>query len=327
MNDAGRIGFVIKGNYDNTVMYDFLDVVFFGDSSYVAKKLTIGNEPQDSDEYWQVIAKTPLNGVIGVKGNAETIYRKGNVNLTAENIGAITKIRLTNQNLDEITEANFYYAAGNNSVTGKPPGMLSSLRFGLCVANVSPEWRLQILFGGDRKIYTRWYDGKAWNSWKLEEPVITSSRKNLTVSSTGAWYRLGYVSQKSSFYGEFVLTHTWYNSLPCVSKFIVAVASGGGDGAVKAKEIFFNDIYETPSLKTIKKIRVIYPDVAANDMNIYIDAFLGHPSGSYLDTWFYTLDDSLETIEWVDSGFEKNPEVPEGGGNHSYISKEFSFTD
>ena len=33
----------------------------------------------------------PQNGVTGVKGNAETVYRIGNVNLTPENIGAVNK--------------------------------------------------------------------------------------------------------------------------------------------------------------------------------------------------------------------------------------------
>lgn len=58
MNDAGRIGFVIKGAYDETTTYDFLDVVYYNGASYVAKKLTTGNVPQESNEYWQVLAKS-----------------------------------------------------------------------------------------------------------------------------------------------------------------------------------------------------------------------------------------------------------------------------
>lgn len=304
-------------------------------SALLAKSYNDGNtgiregEDTDNAKYYSEQARQALESleqsgmVTGVKGNAETAYRKGNVNLTAENIGAITKIKLTNQNLNEILEPNFYYAETGNSVAGKPPGMNAAARFGLCVAQISTGWRIQFLFGGNRKIYTRFFDGTTWESWNLREPVITSAKKNLTTSTTGAWYRLGYVSQKSSFYGEFVLTHTWYNSLPCVSKFIVAVAADNAGGAVKVQEVFFN--YK--SGKIIKKIRVIYPGAAVNDMNIYIDVFLERPTGSYLDTWFYTLDDSLEAIEWVDGGFEKNPEIPEGNGNYNYNSKEFSFVD
>ena len=88
MNDAGRIGFVTRGEYNNTETYDFLDVVYYGNSSYVAKKLTVGNTPADNNEYWQALAKVPVSAVLGVKGNAESAYRTGNVNLTPENIGA-----------------------------------------------------------------------------------------------------------------------------------------------------------------------------------------------------------------------------------------------
>lgn len=89
MNNAGRIGFVIKGDYSNTATYDFLDVVYFGNSSYVAKKLTIGNEPENNSEYWQVLAKLPDGTVTGIKGAAESAFRDGDVTITPENIGAL----------------------------------------------------------------------------------------------------------------------------------------------------------------------------------------------------------------------------------------------
>ena len=91
MNDAGRIGFVTRGEYNNTETYNFLDVVYYGNSSYVAKKLTVGNTPADNNEYWQALAKIPVSSVLGVKGNAESTYRTGNVNLTAANVGAVAK--------------------------------------------------------------------------------------------------------------------------------------------------------------------------------------------------------------------------------------------
>lgn len=59
MNDAGRIGFVTRGKYDSSATYEFLDVVLFGNSSYVAKKSTTGNEPEENNEYWQLLAKAP----------------------------------------------------------------------------------------------------------------------------------------------------------------------------------------------------------------------------------------------------------------------------
>lgn len=145
MNDAGRIGFVIKGDYSNAETYDFLDVVYYNNATYVAKKLTVGNEPQSSSEFWQVLmdgevdfndiaptflqaetrenissgeklpvlfgkikkwytdlkavafsgsyndlSDTPtIPAAVAVKGNAESSYRTGNVNLTPANIGAV----------------------------------------------------------------------------------------------------------------------------------------------------------------------------------------------------------------------------------------------
>ncbi len=44
------------------------------------------NVSRTADGYWDVLAGTP---VTGVKGAAETVYRKGNVSLTPENIGAL----------------------------------------------------------------------------------------------------------------------------------------------------------------------------------------------------------------------------------------------
>lgn len=144
MNDAGRIGFVIKGDYDSTTTYDFLDIAYFNGATYVAKKLTVGNTP-DNTEFWHILAggnidvndvaptflqaKTRENinsgeklpvlfgkikkwytdlkavafsgsyndlsdtpsipAAVAVKGNAESSYRTGNVNLTPANIGAM----------------------------------------------------------------------------------------------------------------------------------------------------------------------------------------------------------------------------------------------
>lgn len=57
MNDAGRIGFVIRGVYNAVDTYDFLDVVYYNGASYVAKKLTVGNEPEENNDYWQILVK------------------------------------------------------------------------------------------------------------------------------------------------------------------------------------------------------------------------------------------------------------------------------
>lgn len=53
MNDAGRIGFVYKQNYDPTASYEELDVVKFGMSLWTPKGDTTGNAPPDQSQEGQ----------------------------------------------------------------------------------------------------------------------------------------------------------------------------------------------------------------------------------------------------------------------------------
>ncbi len=56
-NNAGRIGFNIRGYYSENDTYDFLDVVYYGNSSYVAKQTTVGNTPVENNAFWQILAR------------------------------------------------------------------------------------------------------------------------------------------------------------------------------------------------------------------------------------------------------------------------------
>lgn len=198
MNDAGRIGFVIKGDYSATETYDFLDVVYYNGSSYVAKKLTTGNTPQASDDYWQVLAnansadisdetpiftesttrtninsgekistlfgkikkwftdlkavafsgsyndlsdKPSIPAAVAVKGNAESSYRTGNVNLTPANIGAVSTTGDTANNTVAFTSADSTTATAwtdvaalttgekHSSIFNKVSTMFKNIRF------------------------------------------------------------------------------------------------------------------------------------------------------------------------------------------------------
>lgn len=53
MSDAGRVGFVYRHNYDQTVQYEELDVVKFGMSLWTPKAATIGNSPPDQSQEGQ----------------------------------------------------------------------------------------------------------------------------------------------------------------------------------------------------------------------------------------------------------------------------------
>lgn len=57
MGDAGKAMLVPRGQYSDTETYEYLDFVYSGDASYVAKKLTTGNPPAEDNEYWQLLAR------------------------------------------------------------------------------------------------------------------------------------------------------------------------------------------------------------------------------------------------------------------------------
>lgn len=52
MNDAGKIGFTIRGAYDPTETYEFLDLVYYQGSTYAVKRTVTGVTPvAHSDDY------------------------------------------------------------------------------------------------------------------------------------------------------------------------------------------------------------------------------------------------------------------------------------
>lgn len=57
MGDAGKARPVPRGRYSDTETYDYLDFVYSGDASYIAKKMTTGNPPAENNEYWQLFAR------------------------------------------------------------------------------------------------------------------------------------------------------------------------------------------------------------------------------------------------------------------------------
>lgn len=78
--DAGRIGFLIKGEYRSEETYDFLDVVYHNGSSYVAKKDTTGNVPVNDNEFWQILASTSAGGSSGGTTDYDDLDNKPKIN-------------------------------------------------------------------------------------------------------------------------------------------------------------------------------------------------------------------------------------------------------
>lgn len=119
-----------------------------------------------TDEEKNKVANIFTGTVTGVKGNTETIYRKGNVNLTAENIGALSTPTSLKGSLDDCKNPGFYYAVGGNKITEKPQGVDS---FGLLVTREGNLNRGQLLFSSRKEIgtYARRWDSNSnvWTEW------------------------------------------------------------------------------------------------------------------------------------------------------------------
>ena len=108
MADAGRIGFVLKGEYDNEFPYECLDVVTYNNVLYSAKRDTKGNPPiGDDDENWKVLIKNFVSGdfasreeiptLVKVDGDTITKDADGTLHGTAE-ITVDTELSETSQN-------------------------------------------------------------------------------------------------------------------------------------------------------------------------------------------------------------------------------------
>lgn len=268
MNPVAKMGFVPRGIYDNTAAYDFLDFVYYNGNSYVAKKLTVGNEPRESNEYWQILAKGGIEDVgiqfqgaterkniqsgedaptlfgkikkwfvdlkevawsgdyidlsnkptipaaVAVKGNAESTYRTGNVNLTPANIGAVatTKVLTTKEQINANTDTSNVAGATavkaitseiNSNINKKSEGFIkwggdcNGLGFGTYLANSSANtptanaWHMVISTYQDGtgvqlaiplidgvNIYVRMCSGGNWSTWKN---LLTAKAINVTL--------------------------------------------------------------------------------------------------------------------------------------------------
>lgn len=56
MASAGRILIMPKGNYDSSVTYEGLDLVYYNGTSWLAKKTVTGIEPSETNnEHWQIV--------------------------------------------------------------------------------------------------------------------------------------------------------------------------------------------------------------------------------------------------------------------------------
>ena len=125
MTSAGRILIMPKGNYDSSVTYEMLDLVFYNGASYIAKKTVVGIEPSaEQSEYWQLLcASTDLGDILTRlsalenKGNVDlSVYAlKTSLDATNTNVANLTATVLDVQNIANTNTANVKNVS--NSVT------------------------------------------------------------------------------------------------------------------------------------------------------------------------------------------------------------------
>lgn len=118
MNDAGKIAFTPKGDYDGTATYEYLDTVVYNGNAYATLKTTTGNAPEEGSEYWILLARGGTSvpaategteGVvkasddIGVDSDAKMVFR---TNFTSqENLTELESGESRNTFLGKIAKA------------------------------------------------------------------------------------------------------------------------------------------------------------------------------------------------------------------------------
>lgn len=108
--NAGRVGFTLKGAYDASTTYTMLNVVTYQGGSYAAKSTTTGNAPTNTT-YWQKLTDTEVAtvnslGVVQPDGTSVTIDANGVISATAS-----AGVASFNGRTGAVTPANADYAA------------------------------------------------------------------------------------------------------------------------------------------------------------------------------------------------------------------------
>lgn len=76
---AGRILIIPKGNYNSSVTYEMLDLVYHNGTSWLAKKTVIGIEPSEANgEYWHKVVDNSQDYIVEQGTSNGWTYRKWN---------------------------------------------------------------------------------------------------------------------------------------------------------------------------------------------------------------------------------------------------------
>ena len=153
MEPSGRVLPIFRGEYDAGRTYENPDIVLYRNSSYVAKKITVGNPPPTdalADDYWQMVAK----GIIDADVSDATVA----LTYESEEREALQSGETTDTLLSKIKRWYSDFAtvvfSGKFSDLIDAPGIVSKTEDGLVPkgdgqankvlktdANGNPEWR------------------------------------------------------------------------------------------------------------------------------------------------------------------------------------------
>ena len=127
MASAGRILIMPKGNYDASVTYKMLDMVFHNGTSWLAKKTAVGIEPSETNsEYWHKFIELGevlsnylhldggnLRGQLGLGGGAGIITATPDMALIQAKQDNNTYRDIIVQNPSKNTASNEWLQLGN----------------------------------------------------------------------------------------------------------------------------------------------------------------------------------------------------------------------
>lgn len=101
MNDAGKIAFTPKGDYDSTATYEYLDTVVYNGNAYAALKTTTGNAPEEGSEYWILLARGGTSVPAATEGTEGVVKASDDIGVDS-NAKMVLKTDYTEQT--ELTE-------------------------------------------------------------------------------------------------------------------------------------------------------------------------------------------------------------------------------
>ena len=84
MNDAGKIAFTPKGDYDSTATYEYLDTVVYNGNAYATLKTTTGNAPEEGSEYWILLARGGTSAPAATEGTEGVVKASDDIGVDSD---------------------------------------------------------------------------------------------------------------------------------------------------------------------------------------------------------------------------------------------------